>query len=66
MLWYSLEAPHRGASNEYHNICFMETESEKKILDIPSYLELWKYKIYYNKCCMIELNIIKGDTKMFK
>ena len=22
MLWYSLEAPRRGASNEYHNICF--------------------------------------------
>ena len=20
--WYSLEAPRRGASNEYHNICF--------------------------------------------
>ena len=22
VLWYSLEAPLRGASNEYHNICF--------------------------------------------
>ena len=22
MLGYSLEAPHQGASNEYHNICF--------------------------------------------
>ena len=22
MLWYSLEAPLRDASNEYHNICF--------------------------------------------
>ena len=22
MLWYSLEVPRRGASNEYHNICF--------------------------------------------
>ena len=22
MLWYSLEAPRRGASNEYHNIRF--------------------------------------------
>ena len=22
MLWYSLEAPRQGASNEYHNICF--------------------------------------------
>ena len=22
MLWYSLEAPRRGASNEYHNVCF--------------------------------------------
>ena len=21
-LWYSLEAPRRGASNEYNNICF--------------------------------------------
>ena len=24
MLWYSLEVPQRGASNEYHNICFVE------------------------------------------
>ena len=23
MLWYSLEAPHRGASNEYHNVYFL-------------------------------------------
>ena len=22
MLWFSLEATRRGASNEYHNICF--------------------------------------------
>ena len=22
MLWYSLEAPQQGVSNEYHNICF--------------------------------------------
>ena len=22
MLWYSLEVPHRGASDEYHNIRF--------------------------------------------
>ena len=22
MLWYSLEAPHWGASNEYDNMCF--------------------------------------------
>ena len=22
MLWYSSEAPRRGASDEYHNICF--------------------------------------------
>ena len=22
MLWYSLEVPQRGTSNEYHNICF--------------------------------------------
>ena len=22
MLWYSLEAPQRGASNKYHNVCF--------------------------------------------
>ena len=21
-LWYSLEPPHRGGSNEYHNLCF--------------------------------------------
>ena len=27
---YSLEAPHRGASNEYHNICFHE-EIKKNI-----------------------------------
>ena len=30
MLWYSLEAPRRGASNEYHKICF-HGEIRKKI-----------------------------------
>ena len=24
MLWYSLEAPRRGASNEYHNVSFRQ------------------------------------------
>ena len=35
MLWYSLEVPHRGASNEYHNICFYG-ELEKIIPELSS------------------------------
>ena len=31
MLWYSLEAPRRGVSNEYHNI-FFSYRNNKKIL----------------------------------
>ena len=29
MLLYSLEAPHRGASNEYNNICFCGEKRKK-------------------------------------
>ena len=48
MLWYSLEAPRRGASNEYHNICFRgeikEIKRKRSILlwlKKKHYLELW-------------------------
>ena len=41
MLWYSLEAPRRGASNEYHNICFREEVKNIKrvLLKKVSYLQ---------------------------
>ena len=29
MLWYSLEAPQRGASNEYHNMFFLWRNKKK-------------------------------------
>ena len=44
MLWYSLEAPRRGASNEYHNMRFRE-EIRKILSGYPSYLELWNESI---------------------
>ena len=37
MLWYSLEAPYRGASNGTHNICF-HGEIRKVLCGYP-YLE---------------------------
>ena len=43
MLWNSLEAPHRGASNEYPQHVFME-KKEKYYVDTPSYLDLWMVK----------------------
>ena len=48
MLWYSLEVPHRGTSNECHNIFFME-KKEKYSADTPSYLELCRIT---RKTCM--------------
>ena len=55
MLWHSLEAPHRGASNEHHKICFRGEIRKKYYVDTtpsspppptpppppPSYLEIW-------------------------
>ena len=32
MFWYSLEAPSRGTSNEYHNIFFLRNKKEKKTI----------------------------------
>ena len=29
-LWYSLEPPRRGGSNEYHNLCFEQKYEKKK------------------------------------
>ena len=45
MLWYSLEEPHWGASNESH--MFSWRKKEKHYVDTPSYLELctkWHFK----------------------
>ena len=38
MLWYSLEAPRRGASDEYHTIFYGEII--KYYATTPSYLEV--------------------------
>ena len=42
MLWYSLEAPRRGAFNEYHNIFLWR--NKKNIMRIPSII--WSYAEY--------------------
>ena len=42
MLWYSLEAPHWGASNEYHNVCF-HLRNKKIIFLIPPHILRYVY-----------------------
>ena len=63
MLWYSLEAPHRGASNEYPQYMFLLRN--KKDISIfwmknAPYLLLWKSKRVY----MDVFSITK--TRLFK
>ena len=58
MLWYSLEVPHRGTSNEYHNM-FSGRNKETIYLDtflISSYEHMvqetvkpWDRSVYYDK-----------------
>ena len=40
MLWYSLEAPRRGASNEYPQHMFSWRNKKKYLMDTLSYLKL--------------------------
>ena len=49
ILWYSLEAPQRGASNEYHNIFLFRNEKNISTfwLKKAPYLEL--YSTFVNK-----------------
>ena len=53
MLWYSLEAPWQGASNEYHNIHFQVEINRTTVLpflvEIVPYLELC---IGVHFCCL--------------
>ena len=51
MLWYSLEAPQRGISNKYHNICFCQ-DIRKILSGYPLLLKaMIKVKINkYGKC----------------
>ena len=51
MLLYSLEAPHQGASNEYHNICF-GAKWKKNIKDDPA---IWSYDVICQNYCNIVL-----------
>ena len=37
-MWYSLEPPHRGGSNEYHNLCF-----EQKYEESSFYLQIFSF-----------------------
>ena len=43
MLWYSLEAPHWGTSNEYPQHMFSWRNKKKYYVDSPSYLAQWRY-----------------------
>ena len=45
MLWYSLEAPHRGASNEYPQHMVSWRNKKKNLPDNFPYLDLWKIQI---------------------
>ena len=44
---YSLEPPHRGGSNEYHNLCF-----EKKYEKISEFF-IWKFSFFGGKIFII-------------
>ena len=60
MLWYSLEAPRRGASNEYPQHMF-SLRNKKNIYRIPSLiytyaLYLASKIIYLLKCKLIKAN----------
>ena len=48
---YSLEPPHRGGSNEYHNLC-IEQKFEKKMSDLLSenlQFLVVKFSVYLNR-----------------
>ena len=47
---YSLEAPRRGASNEYHNICFRGKIRKNILLIFPP---IWSYENPYNQTHII-------------
>ena len=45
---YSLEVPHRGTSNEYHNICFNgELEIQKRSQNTLCHCEVWSKLMLY-------------------
>ena len=60
MLWYSLEAPCRGASNEYHNICFRE-----EIRKIPAFFRMKKAP-YLLLCVMNGKQVDPDETACYK
>ena len=38
---YSLEPPHRGGSNEYHNLCFVQKYEKYQIFYLKTFSFLW-------------------------
>ena len=49
-LWCSLEPPHRGGSNEYHNLCFEQKYEKYQSFSSENFpfLEV-KFSIYLNR-----------------
>ena len=56
MLWYSLEVPHGGTSNEYDNICFRR--EIRKILAGKKHL-IWSCSIL--SCICLQISVLSGD-----
>ena len=50
-LWYLLEPPRRGGSNEYHNLCFEQKYEEKKknFLSENFKFLVVKFSVYLNR-----------------
>ena len=47
---YSLEPPHRGGSNEYHNLCFEQKyEKYQKFLAENFHYLVVKFPVYLNR-----------------
>ena len=65
MLWYSLEVPHGGATNEYlhHMLSWRNDKKKWKKLDIPSYLELCTFviRMFSASVVIVALKIIKKN-----
>ena len=43
---YSLEPPHRGGSNECHNLCFEQKYEKKKVFYLKIF-SFWRWKFLY-------------------
>ena len=69
MLWYSLELPRRGDSNEYSQLMFFYGELLKNYLLIinkyPLYLFFWHRNNFSNKLIKVFKFLVEDDQFAF-